>query len=396
MTVDEARGLVVKAGKKLVESGLIARTWGNVSCRISAHQFVITPSGRDYLTMTPDEIVTVAISDCSYGGNIQPSTEKGIHAEAYRLYPEITFVIHTHQENASVISASGLGSIKVTDGHPGLGDEVICAAYALPGTKKLRRNVAAALKRSQGKAVIMANHGVLCFGKSDDEAFMVASDLEDACEHFIREQYLKISRQNSFDPGQMRGFALARITGEKAKACGCATTSYGEGERTEKGFRLHAGTGIIDVARDRSDDSLPPEAAIYDAIFKKNKKINYIIQATTPNIAAASAAGIGVRPLLDDFAQLVGTLVKSVERDPGKIASALKCSSAVLIRNHGALCCGSSRGDATAVGMVTEKNSKALIGASLFGRIKPINRLECSLMRFVYLQKYSKQINRNS
>ncbi len=71
MTVDEARGLVVKAGKKLVESGLIARTWGNVSCRISAHQFVITPSGRDYLTMTPDEIVTVAISDCSYGGNIQ-------------------------------------------------------------------------------------------------------------------------------------------------------------------------------------------------------------------------------------------------------------------------------------------------------------------------------------
>ena len=33
--LEEAKKLVVAAGKKLVESGLIARTWGNVSARIS-------------------------------------------------------------------------------------------------------------------------------------------------------------------------------------------------------------------------------------------------------------------------------------------------------------------------------------------------------------------------
>ena len=46
MTLHEAKETVVLAGKKLVESGLIARTWGNVSCRISDSHFVITPSGR--------------------------------------------------------------------------------------------------------------------------------------------------------------------------------------------------------------------------------------------------------------------------------------------------------------------------------------------------------------
>ena len=63
MNEREAKQKVVFAGKRLVESGLIARTWGNVSCRISDSHFAITPSGRDYLTLTPEEIVTVSISD---------------------------------------------------------------------------------------------------------------------------------------------------------------------------------------------------------------------------------------------------------------------------------------------------------------------------------------------
>ena len=57
--VEEAKKLVVEAGKKLLETGLIARTWGNVSARISDTQFVITPSGRAYDTLTPDEVVVV-------------------------------------------------------------------------------------------------------------------------------------------------------------------------------------------------------------------------------------------------------------------------------------------------------------------------------------------------
>ena len=67
-----AKQLVVDAGKMLVSSGLIARTWGNVSCRISESEFVITPSGRAYETLTPEEIVTVKIDDLSYEGDIKP------------------------------------------------------------------------------------------------------------------------------------------------------------------------------------------------------------------------------------------------------------------------------------------------------------------------------------
>ena len=53
-SITEAKEHVIRAGVKLVETGLIARTWGNISARISDTQFVITPSGLAYETLTPD------------------------------------------------------------------------------------------------------------------------------------------------------------------------------------------------------------------------------------------------------------------------------------------------------------------------------------------------------
>ena len=45
MDVLTAKKLVIEAGERLVETGLIARTWGNVSCRVDEDLFAITASG---------------------------------------------------------------------------------------------------------------------------------------------------------------------------------------------------------------------------------------------------------------------------------------------------------------------------------------------------------------
>ena len=37
---------ILEAGRKLLEKGLVSRTWGNISARLSQTQFLITPSGR--------------------------------------------------------------------------------------------------------------------------------------------------------------------------------------------------------------------------------------------------------------------------------------------------------------------------------------------------------------
>ncbi len=394
MTDKDAKESVVAAGKRLVESGLIARTWGNVSCRISESHFAITPSGRDYMSLTPDEIVTVAILDCSYSGNIKPSSEKGIHADVYKHDPDINFVIHTHQDNASVISTLGLDSIKPGFTNKLLGDEIICASYGLPGTKKLRDGVSDALQRSKGNAVIMKNHGAVCFGKDAEEAFKVATELEHVCDGFIVDQYLKISQMKSFEPDKLRQFALSRLARRTETLDYEMPRPYCNSERTRNGFKLYIKNGeTVNVRFGELGGELPKEVEIHNEIYLKNTNINYIIHADTPDILTVSRANITLYPLIDDFAQIAGTKVKTVLNDPSIIAAALKSASAVFIVNNGAFCCGAFEGDASAVNIIMEKNCKAFIGGTICGRVKPISWLDSKLMRFVYVKKYSKQIS---
>ena len=97
----ELRRAVVGAGQRLLAEGLVARTWGNVSVRAGAEHMLITPSGRAYEGMTPEDIVPVNLRTGAYDGPLKPSSEGKLHAEIYRTRSEIQAVIHTHQMNAS-------------------------------------------------------------------------------------------------------------------------------------------------------------------------------------------------------------------------------------------------------------------------------------------------------
>jgi L-fuculose-phosphate aldolase len=96
-----------------------------------------------------------------------------------------------------------------------------------------------------------------------------------------------------------------------------------------------------------------------------------------------------MKPLLDDFAQICGTKVKCATED--NCGKKIKGKNAVILKDKGALCCGSVEGDAQAVDMIMSKSALALLGSKVFGKAKPINPVESKLMRVVYLLKYSKK-----
>jgi len=204
MEIQEARETVCRAGLKLVKEGLVARTWGNISCRIDENRFVITPSGRHYDDLTPGDIVEVRIDDLKWSGHVKPSSEKGLHGEVYKLYPAAGAVIHTHQLNASV-AASARREIPLMskEMETVIGPVVPCASYALPGTSKLMKATASALQESGSRASLMANHGAICYGTNMDEAFQVALLLEDVCAAYIQNEYLKRSGEETFDRSRM-------------------------------------------------------------------------------------------------------------------------------------------------------------------------------------------------
>ena len=175
------REQIVLAGKRLLETGLVARTWGNVSARLSGTEFIITPSGRDYETTKPEDLVKMNIYDLSYDASgLKPSSEHGLHAACYRLRPDVNFVIHTHQFYASVVCAD----LKdVTYAGADFEDVTVpCARYAMPGTKKLWINVENAVRLCPNSSeFLMARHGALVLAPSYEEAFRRAEELEEAC-----------------------------------------------------------------------------------------------------------------------------------------------------------------------------------------------------------------------
>ncbi len=185
MDITTIQQQVCDAGKQLLKEGLVARTWGNVSIKINERQMVITPSGRKYDELTPDDMVLVDIYTLKYEGSIKPSSELKLHCEVYKTRPHIQSVIHTHQMYASIVAAAQKDVVVLDETHQQiLGGKIIKAApYALPNTKKITVETANAI--GQSNAALMSNHGVVCIGTSLENAFDVARTLEKACELFI-------------------------------------------------------------------------------------------------------------------------------------------------------------------------------------------------------------------
>ncbi len=210
MYMFDAKKTVVDAGIRLVGEGLVSRTWGNISARVDDRYFVITPSGRTYETLTPDDIVPLKMEDLTHEGHIKPSSEKGLHAEIYRARPDVAAIIHTHQLHASTVAAARRGFEPSGElMRRVIGDSVRVSAYALPGTGKLARSAARELGTSN--AVLLANHGAVCVGIDMDAAFAVATALEKACMEFIEASFREYASIQSSSPGVIQEYYLKKF-----------------------------------------------------------------------------------------------------------------------------------------------------------------------------------------
>lgn len=180
MDVNDAKKLVCESGRKMLEMGLVAATWGNISCRVGDGTMVITPSGVPYEKMTPDDIVTVNIEDDSYTEG-KPSSEFRMHSMIYRAREEANGIIHFHALYASTAS-----TLKETippyfdDAAQLIGADLKTADYALAGTTDLGENVLKALEGRFG--ALMQNHGALCIGRDMDEAFAACVLTDKVCQ----------------------------------------------------------------------------------------------------------------------------------------------------------------------------------------------------------------------
>lgn len=328
MNEREARQAVADAGRMLLQEKLVARTWGNVSCRTGAQSFAITPSGLCYEGMTVDDVVLYDMAAGSWTGSRKPSSERGVHAAAYARFPEAGFVIHTHQTYASALGLAGFDAGSLAEGEKAALGGIARAKYGLPGTKRLRTNVTAALA-SGAHVVLMSQHGALIVGKDQAEAFERAKLLETICKAACR----------------------------------------GQPEKAESGSKKLA--SLTERIR-----------GVYP----------YIAYTAAPAVRETANLETPFRAQLDDMAQMIGPRLVKADTDESKIRKALKTHNAVLVSGLGAVCGAETEGDCEALRVLVEKACVSFLHTRALHVSAALSPIDAWLMRLVYQKKYSKKI----
>lgn len=172
---------VYEANMELVQKGLVIYTWGNVSgIDRETNLMVIKPSGVEYDTMSPDDMVVVDMDGNVVEGNYNPSSDTATHIELYKKYPELGGVVHTHSTWAVVFAQAGLDI-------PALGTTHADYFYGdIPCTRDLtEQEIKSEYEKNTGKVIIetigskdvmevpgivVKNHGPFAWGKSPANA----------------------------------------------------------------------------------------------------------------------------------------------------------------------------------------------------------------------------------
>lgn len=174
---------IIEFGEKMISSGLVVGTWGNISVRHEDKIF-ITPTAMSYNCLTPEDIVTCNLDGEIIEGNRKPSTELSAHIAIYKKREDVKAVIHTHSIFATAMAAArkNIPAI-VEDTAMIIGGEVPCAKYAHPGTVELGENIVEILENKN--AVLLSNHGAIGMGRSIEEAYLVCQVLEKTAKIYI-------------------------------------------------------------------------------------------------------------------------------------------------------------------------------------------------------------------
>ena len=351
----DKRREIIDTGIGLLEEKLVARTWGNISARIDADNYLITPSGLDYTSMREEDIVSVNIKTGEYTGINRPSGEKGVHSAAYEVFDDVNFVVHTHQTYATAVSLAGFDSLEATAGSPaGLesfetsagspaGSEsfditeeeieklggIALAEYGLPGTKEITNACKSALLTG-AHTVLMIHHGVLVLGKDKEEAMKRVKLLESICER--------------------------------------------------------------NVKRVIKDNTLNNYLKALNTCPEDNSSYRYCEVLTDKALIALSISETEIFSQLDDVSQMIGTKIVTVD----SLDKALKLSdNAVLIKGVGALIKAENKDDLEALKVLMNKMAIVKLYTKAKNVKAEISIEESDFMHYDYVNRYSLQNNKN-
>ena len=181
MLMEKERVQIVEHLKMLITHGLTKGTGGNISVYDPESKLMaISPTGMDYFTLVPEDIVVMDLQGNIVDGKRKPSSEYAMHSIFYKERSnDINSVVHAHSPYASVLACLNWDLEPCTYLVASAGKNVRCTKYETFGTDELAHSALEGMKDRY--AVLLGNHGLLAGAMDLPEAFDIAEEIEFCC-----------------------------------------------------------------------------------------------------------------------------------------------------------------------------------------------------------------------
>ncbi len=170
----------------LKEKGLIIGTWGNISVRLDDGNILITPSKVAYETMKPEDLVVISIDGNKVSGELLPTSERAIHRMVMQKRPDVGAIIHMHSTYAMAAAARNEGVPVISEEMCQLlGGEIPLSSEFVPSDMHEKLGTVVADSVTVSNAILIRNHGPMCFGHDLEEAKVCCQVVEKSCKMYL-------------------------------------------------------------------------------------------------------------------------------------------------------------------------------------------------------------------
>jgi len=170
----------------LKSQGLVFSTWGNISVRLDDGNILITPSKVDYDTMQPEDLVVLAPDGTQVSGTRLSTSEREIHRKVMNKRSDVGAIIHMHSPYAMAAAARDVGVPAISEEMCQLlGGAIPLSKEFVPSDMHEKLGNVVSESITDANAILIRNHGPMCFGTNLAEARVCCQVVEKSCKMYL-------------------------------------------------------------------------------------------------------------------------------------------------------------------------------------------------------------------
>jgi ribulose-5-phosphate 4-epimerase/fuculose-1-phosphate aldolase/pimeloyl-ACP methyl ester carboxylesterase len=187
---------ILAAADLLVRSGVLSHSHhGNSSVRLADGKSMLITGVSSLYGQTPDTLAVLDLEGNLLEGKLASTSAEivNMHAIVYRLRPGVGAVIHTHSPMVSTYAMAHEPMPIHYEGllRQGVSTPIPVAPWGPRGSRESVMHIENAVRANpDASAVLLANHGLLAWGKDQMSAARLIISLEEAAEMMLRAEHV--------------------------------------------------------------------------------------------------------------------------------------------------------------------------------------------------------------